>query len=360
MRKRRLHQLALGLALFLSTGNTIANTSAAQAVADFYAAIEKQQCEKAIKLRLEYSLADCAKIDAVYLHKAVDKKTSGSNAVVYLEIDTESASLNRYFSGYTRLQKINQRWLIIGPYKNVKDYSLDEYVAEFLPVDTNKQASRLKNKQLKQATNSKDKELPSGDVVAGNTLVKNDAGFAPKTSKELPHSDSSIDQAESEQLKKKPLSNKAQNTEESIAYAQGEIPIEGNFAALLKSLREIFTEEDQDIILVDQSQALFYFYESNNQLSGLYPVLSSNLSNIPKGLYILPFEASSDTTATDSNSFMLEKIVIGDNKEFLFGDIHFIRNYFDNDQKNSFALSPIDIGKLRKLISSDTIVYIAK
>ncbi|CAA6827882.1 MAG: Unknown protein [uncultured Thiotrichaceae bacterium] len=337
MRTRKRHQLALGVALSISTHHAIADMSAAQAVTDFYDAIQKQECEKAIKLRLDYSLADCAKIDVVYLHHAVDKKTYGDNTVVYLEIDTEAASINRYFSGYTRLQKINQRWLIIGPYKNAKDYSLDEYIAEFLPTN--------KNKQPSQSTKKESQELPSGDIVAVNKLAT---------------PDSQTSQSKKQQQEIKPLSKKAQNTEESIAYANGQIPIEGNFVALLKSLREIFTAEDPGIILVDQSQSLLYFYENNNQLSGLYPILSSNLSNIPAGLYIIPFEAPSGTGTTNSNSFMLEKIVISGNKEFLLGDIHFIRNYFDNDKKNSFALSPIDIGKLQKLITSDTIVYIAQ
>lgn len=353
MSKRRLQQLALGLALSLSTSQTIANSTAAQAVTDFYTAIQKQQCEKAIKLRLDYTLADCAKIEAVYLHQAIDKKASAHHAVVYLEIDTESSAVNRYFSGYTLLQKINNRWLIVGPYKNEKDYSLDEYVAEFLPKNSNKQVKQSTTKQRKQAADNNEKELPSGDVITDKSFVSDDVSFTPKASKPFPEVN---EQAQAT----KSLSKAAQNTEESVAYAQGDIPIEGNFTALLTSLREIFTEEDQAIVLIDQSQGLFYFYEGNNQLSGLYPVLSSNLSNMPKGLYILPFEVSSDSTSTDSNNFMLEKIVIGENEEFLLGEVHFIRNYFDNDQKNSVALSPIDIEKLRKLVTSDTIVYIAK
>ena len=304
-------------------------------------------------------------IDNIFLHREEIKADDGSNAIALLEIDVEANGKNSYFIGYTRLQKVRKKWLIIGPYKSMQHYRLDEYINEFISEGISKdkaQKSKHKNKiaSAKAIKLPAIQELPPGDETTSVELASVQPVSRPKKKSNTSIRTSPV-QANSEPRNK-----------EQEAFLLGNMPIEGNYTVLLSNLRDLFPQFATNIILVDKSQRLLYFYHDTNSLGGFFPVLNVSISSFPQGLYKTseikskPVEKlvvdgkQPDLQVITSGSVTLEKIVLNDENRLLISGYYYLRSFFDNDQKNSLLLSPIDNKTLKGLIGTGSLVYIAR
>ena len=342
-------------------------------VEKFYESISDQQCEEAIRIRLGYTLENCEKIDRLYLHQAEISASNEENAIAFIEIDTESKKKNHYFKGYTRLQKIRKKWYIVGPYKNLYNYSLDEYIQEFIPADVNltktirNKSEKTHQKIVTNKTNitekihKKDKRvtslrsLPPGDAidVAPKVSVMQSSG-SPKIK-----GNRSSEVRATEKVKR--AGHLSEANLELDNYLKGRLHIEGNFTILLKNIRDLFPGPSTAVILVDQSQGLLYLYSEDNELLGLFPVLTSPITNFPKGLYKIHEEEvrKNEDQPENTASMLMEKMVLSDTGKILIKGEFFLRSYFDSDQRNSLALSPFDNNRLHGLVGGEVLVYVA-
>lgn len=345
--------------LIFTPSTCLGADSPSEALQSFYQHINKQQCEAALLLRPNYSLARCQQISNTHIHKVTIELSDNKNAVLLLELDSFNKKKKNYFFGYVRMAKKKEQWQIIGPFKSKEDYWLDEYVKTYIPDEFKTLPQTLKKKKF----------LPPPPP---NALSKKELQTKPtKKSNSLP--DDAIDAEEfdpsprhkttasiAETTLITPPAPKANNTE-AEKLLSGTYAIEGNYTSLLLKIRKHFPlTAKTTIILVDKSRHTMYLYNTKNLLLAFFPILSSDISNIPSGLYKTTANKtikSESTTQQTNQPIILEKTQKSDTVNT---PLYYIRDLFDTDIKNSMQLSPIDNSKLQRLIASSTITYIGQ
>jgi hypothetical protein len=273
----------------------------------FYEHINSQQCESAILLRPNYSLERCQKISEVIIHEADTVFNNGSDSVILVSIDIYTANAKSYFSGYVRLQNLQSEWEINGPYKSQQNYTLAEYINDYVP-NSEQQSNTL--------------EASSPQELAPVEL----------------NIEATIDPAVSK-------------------YFLGEQAIAGNYTGLLNNLRSHLEPlVTQQILLIDRSRSSIYLYGQNNLLQGFFPILSSvESAQIPNGVYQI--NASQVAGDNKNSPVHLNQLHSFSEAEDNIDANYYLRSLLDTDASHSLLLSPIDLGKLSALISEDVITY---
>jgi hypothetical protein len=356
--------------------------SAEETVKKFYDNVTSKRCFDAVKLRPNYSLDSCENIDKIYLHQIKIKAEGQYSAVALVELDVEMDGKNTHFLGHTLVRKSDNKWFIAGPYKSEHTFSLDEYVAEFIPqgLQADGEAKKPSVKVAKKPASVH--ALPPGDAVdassSSTAVVKIKRQSSEMSLPIAPSASVENEQKEQPALPKKlqhltrtgikPL----QHNKEMDSYFLGNIPIQGNFVGLLGNIHALFPDFSQQVILIDKSQSILYLYKENNALAGFFPILTSSVAEFPSGLYQIGEQESEDVKdnkkpakvlseqATNESSITMKKLELGDGQQVLISDYYYLRNYFDKNQKQSLSLSPIDNNKLQQLILGETLVYIAE
>ncbi len=356
--------------------------SAEETVKKFYDNVTSKRCFDAVKLRPSYSLDSCENIDKIYLHQIKIKAEGQYSAVALVELDVEMDGKNTHFLGYTLVRKNDGKWFIVGPYKSEYKFSLDEYIAEFIPQGLQADGE-AKNPSVKVAkTPASAHALPPGDAVdasSTSTIVTETKSQSSEMSLPIVSSASVAgEQKGSSALPRKlqkltrtgikPL----QHNKEMGRYFLGNIAIQGNFVGLLDNIHALFPEFSQQIILIDKSQSILYLYKENNALAGFFPILTSSVAEFPSGLYQIGEQENEEAKnnkkvakvlpeqAANQSSITMKKLELGDGQHVLISGYYYLRNYFDKNQKQSLSLSPIDNNKLQQLILGETLVYIAE
>lgn len=345
--------------------------SAEATVKKFYDNVSSKRCFDAVKLRPAYSLDSCENIDKIYVHKIKVVAEGSYNAVILVELDVEINDKNTYFLGHTLVKKNNKKWLIEGPYKSKTRFSVDEYIAEFIPQGLHAEGEQKKSASQVVVTKktASSHQLPPGDAVdASATLAvtspqAQSMPLAPAmVSKDAKEEQQKIPKKQQQltQIGTKPL----QNNKEMDSYFLGNIPIQGNFMGLVENIQALLPELAQQVILIDKSQSILYLYKEKNVLAGFFPVLTASIADFPSGLYQIGEQenetASKNKTVVNESSITMKKLELSAEQQILMSGYYYLRNYFDKDQKQSLALSPIDNNKLQQLIVSETLVYIAE
>lgn len=335
---------------------TTTDTAIKKVVTDYYDAVATGECEKAARLRLGYSVQKCQKVSTIHLYEVDVAYQDSKNAVVLIDTDIESGKKQFYFRGYTRLKKINGKWYIVGPYKNGDDYTLEEYRAEFIAAE--KKPDSVHHKQTS-------KSLPPADPIdlspetQPTSSLKEDIPEPKKTAKPKPRPSTIRPNTKAKLSHSKAGTRKRTELDD---YLDGIIRIQGNHKIILDNIHHLFPDNESDIILVDLSLALLYYYDSDNEQVGIFPVLTTPLTLFPKGLFKIHEKELQPISGDQvvAPSLTLEKLVVDENGELLVEGYYYLRDYFDSDQKNSLSLSPVDNIRLNKLISHETLLYIAR
>ncbi len=315
-----------------------------QTVASFYQAVASGDCKTAVKLRIDYLQENCQQVSAVKVHQIKVENKDKRNAVVLIETDITSHDKKHYFRGYTRLRKLDGSWFIVGPYKNSNDYTLDEYLSEFINPE----------RQRDQAT-AKQKALPPTEPI----------DFSPEAASAVP-SVKEPPVSQPAETKKTTASIKKTTTQkprtELDNYLRGVVKIEGNHALILNNIRQLFPANQSDIILIDLSLGLLYYYSTDNEQLAVFPILTTPLDHFSKGLYKINKQELDPATDNhpSSRSLTMEKLVLDKNRRLLVENYYYLRDYFDDDQENSLSLSPVDNDKLQKMVRPETLLYIAR
>jgi hypothetical protein len=345
------------LSIFFSLAPSICISADApnEALRSFYQHINKQQCDAAILLRPDYSIERCQKISNTYIHKATTELSDNKNAVLLLELDSFYNKKKSYFFGYVRMAKKKEQWQIIGPFKSREDYWLDEYVETYIPGAFKDLPEALKKKKFipPPAPNSLSIKELSTDPIKKNSITPGDSIDADEFS-----------QVPTNTTKDKPanaLSKTTPITTEAEKLLSGHYIIEGNYTSLLLTIRKHFPlSAKKNIILIDKSRNTLYLYNTKNLLLAFFPILSSDISSFPSGLYKTnssKIVTSENTTQQANQAIILERKQTADTANT---PLYYIRDLFDTDIKNSIQLSPIDNSKLQRLIASSAITYIGQ
>lgn len=295
----------------LATSNMAPHTVLQQ----FYKAVNEKRCESAVLLRKDYTVERCKQITEVIIHEADTVFNNGTDAVILISIDIYTTASKSYFLGYVRLQKHEANWEIMGPYKSQQRYTLDEYVNDYLP-------------EVENAQNTLTTELPA--VAEQDPIEDSLEALSP------------------------------QHNENDLAlekYLTGTQEIAGNYTALLNELRTKHPTSTQGhVLLIDRSRLSLYLYDKNNLLLAFFPILSLSIEQIPNGLYSL--NTAQQTANNENTPVHLNHLQSLDKSLNNTDNIYYIRDLLDNDTAQSLLLSPIDLGKLRKLLSHDAIIYL--
>lgn len=347
--------LFYGLLAFFSL-SCFATDAPSESIKTFYHYITEQQCEKAIKLRPNYSIERCKKITKVHIHKVITEISDKNNAVLLLELDSFYNNKKSYFFGYVRLTQKKGQWLIVGPFKSRDDYWLDEYVKHYIP-------GKFKGLSKVAKVSGEKKMPPPGDSIDAEE-------FSEKKTIQTTYKTSTPNRTTNTTAittTKSATSDTSTNKQSSISaeakkFLSGHYPIEANYASLLKKIRQLFpTQATTAILLIDKSRRTLYAYNAQNLLLGALPILSSDNSSFPSGLYSLSSTkavASSDGIAQQTHHpITLKRMLITDTKD---NPLYYIRDFLDTDKNNSLQLSPIDSKKLQQFISSSAIAYIGQ
>ena len=355
----------------------------------FYQLISQHKCKEAIKLRPDYALERCEKITKTHIHKLSTELSDNKNAVLLLELDSFVNNKKNYFFGYVKLTKKQGKWLIVGPFKNREDYWLDEYVTAYIPEGIKGLSAKEKEKKFApppikkynpEQTPAPIKEEQHKQTITPTKVPSHKA--AKKDQQTPPPPGDSIDADEFEDSdKQSPVSIKKQalKTEikeptnpEADKFLSGSQAIEGNYTSLLRKIRKNFPlRATSNILLIDQSRNTIYLYNNADMLLAFFPILSSDNSNFPSGLYTLALDNSLESEGSiikkENQAIILNKIQktpISDtgeartkNKQNSRANQYYIRDLFDTDKGRSLQLSPIDNNKLQKLILPSTIAY---
>ncbi len=359
--------LLLTTFLILVSPFSFAEDAPSETIKSFYKLIAKQQCEEAIKLRPDYSLQRCEKISKTHIHKVTTELSDNKNAVLLLELDSFHNKKKSYFFGYVRLTKKKGQWLIIGPFKNQEDYWLDEYVKMYIPggfkglseAEKKKKfapppAPNISSRQVSsKALRDDEKAIPPGDSIDAE-------GFSEPVIEKAKRKPNNT----SQKLSVTKTSNQLMSSE-GKELLSGLDAIEGNYTALLIKIRNNFPSYSMvNIVLMDKSRRTLYVYNQKNLLLAFFPILSSDNSHFPSGLYRVSSNNPSQSATTDvlqtNQPIILNKIQIlspANDSEMPKKLPYYIRDLFDGDKANSLQLSPIDLNKLYQVTSSSTIVY---
>ncbi len=374
----------------LLNSSCFAENTPSGAIKAFYQLVSKQQCKEALKIRPNYSLGRCEKITKAHIHKVTTELSDNKNAVVLLELDSFLNKKKNYFFGYVKLTKKKDKWLIMGPFKNREDYWLDEYVNAYIPEGIKGLSKAEKQKKFtpppvtiydNKKTPSEINEnivKPQATKKSKTTVKKNTNKVTATTEPSLPvPPGDSIDADEFKEPDSKSQQTHTKNTttigiatqkaitSEANKLILGEHTIEGNYTALLKAIRKNFPSEAiSNIILIDQSRNTLYLYNHSNLLLAFFPILSSDNSNFPSGLYRLSNNSALPLTHQKvrnqvitlervQNTIRIDPKLPAEQKN----EQYYIRDLFDTDQSKSLLLSPIDNNKLQQLILPSTMVY---
>ena len=355
--------------------------SAKETVKKFYDNVSSKRCFDAVKLRPNYSLDSCENIDKIYLHQIKIGAEGQYSAVVLVELDVEMDGKNTHFLGHTLVRKSNNKWFIAGPYKSLHTFSLDEYIAEFIPQGLHADGEAKKPTVVTKKTVSTH-VLPPGDAVDASSIATTTSKIKNQSTR-IDAPIEPLDFATDEQKEQLALPKKLQkltrtgikplqNNKEMDSYFLGSIAIQGNFVGLLDNIHALFPNFSQQVILIDKSQSILYLYKENNVLAGFFPILTSSVAEFPSGLYQIGEQESEDVEdnkkvakglpeqATNESSITMKKLELGDDQQVLISGYYYLRNYFDKNQKQSLSLSPIDNNKLQQLILGEALVYIAE
>ncbi len=337
-----------------------------ETIRKFYKLIAKQECEEAIKLRPDYSLQRCKKISKTHIHKVTTELSDDKNAVLLLELDSFYNKKKSYFFGYVRLTKKNGKWIIVGPFKSQEDYWLDEYVKMYIPGEF---------KGLPEAEKKKKFAPPPAPNISSreeSKVLRNDEKMMPPgdsiDAEEFSEPVMETTKIKTNNTPKKPSVEKNSNqliTPEAKALLLGLDAIEGNYTALLIKIRNNFHFYSKgNIILMDKSRRTLYVYNQKNLLLAFFPILSSDNSHFPSGLYRVssnnPSQLTKNHVLPENQPIILDKIeIVSSEKDSKMTKKlpYYIRDLFDGDKVNSLQLSPIDLNKLYQIVSSSTIVY---
>ena len=359
------------------------------ALKSFYQLISQHKCKEAIKLRPNYTLERCEKITKTHIHKLSTELSDDKNAVLLLELDSFVNNKKNYFFGYVKLSKKQGKWLIVGPFKNREDYWLDEYVTAYVPEGIKGLSAKEKEKKFApppiKKYNPEQTPTPIEEEQYKQTVIptKIPPQKAEKRDQEtLTPPGDSIDADEFEDndkqstssIKKQVLQTEAETSinPEVDKFLSGSQAIEGNYTSLLRKIRKNFPlKATSNILLIDQSRNTIYLYNNADALLAFFPILSSDNSNFPSGLYTLTSSSSvnSEGSVTKKENQVIilnkiQKIPISNkedtgttNKQNSRENQYYIRDLFDTDKRRSLQLSPIDNHKLQKLILPSTIAY---
>ncbi|MCK5901848.1 MAG: hypothetical protein KAG28_01755 [Cocleimonas sp.] len=356
----------------------------------FYKLISKNQCAAALRLRPDYSLSRCEKITKTYIHTLKTERSDHNHAVLLLELDAFVGEQKNYFYGYVKLSKKNKQWEITGPFKNKDDYWLDEYINAYVPEGIKGLATieKEKNNQpplIQIVSEEPIKRLPDEETSQKQPIMPDIKKKSQPIIKKIIQPTApgnSIDADEFKDQPKKtesdiiptraiqePKSNpiKIFNTE-AKKFLLGQYAIQGNYTSLLKKIRKnLATEAKANILLIDKSSNTLYLYNKTNSLLAVFPILSSDNSNFPSGLYRItihkPTESDADLTQQINQPILLLKIEVESKRDHnktktINNKTHYyIRDLFDVDKTRSLQLSPIDNRKLQQLLSTSAIAY---
>lgn len=289
---------------------------------NFYNEINIGNCEGAKSLRPDYGLERCERVSEVVIHEASNAFNNDSDSVLLISIDIYTDNSKSYFSGYVRLKNKNNRWQIIGPYKSQDNYTLAEYIADFVP-----KAEVTETVETPRASPPENYEAASALPVE----IRSPA-----------------DMAEEEEKIVSP---------EIVQYLSGEKKIEGNYTRLLNDLsRHLPTLAQDQIILVDRSRSSIYIYNKSNLLLGFFPILSAlTTEQLPNGLYQpSTSEAGNKKNGSVHLNHLLSISETPDNSDVNY----YIRDILDSDTAHSLLLSPIDLKKLHQVLSQNVLMYI--
>ncbi|MCK5896291.1 MAG: hypothetical protein KAG20_05770 [Cocleimonas sp.] len=357
------------LSLFFSTCN--AADAPSEALKAFYQHINQQQCEAALLIRPDYSIARCKKISNTHIHKVTTELSDNKHAVLLLELDSLNKKQKNYFFGYVRMTKKKGKWLIIGPFKNREDYWLDEYVKTYIPGEFKTLSETIKKKKFipppapntspqaipEESKKNHRQSTPPGDSIDADEFIQQPQPTPPK--KPTPENKKSIIKNNSAQAKTLPPLHP-----EAIQFLLGQPIIEGNYTVLLKKIQQYFpskTKEKAKTLLIDKSRRTLFIYNHKNLLVAFFPILSSDISSIPSGLYRInsdkTIESEASTTQLTNQPIILKRV---QNIETASNSLYYIRDLFDTDTKNSLQLSPIDNKRLQQLISFSALTYIGQ
>lgn len=370
---------ALLLYIFLSLFS-ISSFSAddpSEAIKTFYQLIATQQCDEAIKLRPNYALSRCKKISKVHIHKVTTELSDNKNAVLLLELDSFYKKKKSYFFGYVRVAKKKGQWLILGPFKSREDYWLDEYVktyipgkfkglseaekeAKFIPPPAPNSAIQASKKGLRED----EKGMPPGDSIDADEFIQQQP--QQESNKPIRKQSSSHQKSTITKPTNEPIS--AEITPEAKKLLSGSYAVAGNYTGLLIKIRKNFhTNTMGNIVLIDKSRRTIYIYNSANLLLAFFPILSSENSHFPSGLYRINASQSAKLTVASelqaNQPIILRKIqklatsTNSQSKQIEKKQYYYIRDLFDADKNNSLQLSPIDIKKLQQVVAMSAIVY---
>ena len=385
---RQIIFLATFFLLTLLSLPSFAENTPSNAIKLFYQLVSKQQCIEAIKIRPDYTLERCKKITKAHIHKVTTELSDNKNAVVLLELDSFVNKKKNYFFGYVKLTKKKGKWLIIGPFRNREDYWLDEYVNAYIPEGIKGLSVEEKQRKLTPPPVEKfeSKRVPTPieektakqqpNTAAKTSIEKNTVKVdIKKEAEKSPPPGDSIDADEFTEptiklhqthTKKTTSPNtiiQKSTTPEADKFIFGEHAIEGNYTSLLRKIRKNFPKEAiSNILLIDQSRNTIYVYNNVDLLLAFFPILSSDNSNFPSGLYRLNSDNSLESTHQETQTIILDRI-----QKIIPSELgvhskqrkeqYYIRNLFDTDKSRSLQLSPIDNNKLQQLILPSTIAY---
>ena len=145
MRKKRAVELLLISLMTIPTG-VVAET-ASEAVENFYhAATTEGLCDQAIKIRPDYTQAQCNTLKSVKIRTLKIIKESESEAIIYLNMRYETSTSQR-FRGHLHLYKQDNQWQIFSEnYKRSKSMSRGRYIKTYMGTA----AQRLKRYSMQE------------------------------------------------------------------------------------------------------------------------------------------------------------------------------------------------------------------
>jgi hypothetical protein len=335
-----------------------ATDAPSESIKTFYQYLAAQQCEEAVKLRPNYSIQRCKKITKVHIHKVTTEISDNNNAVLLLELDSFFDTKKSYFFGYVRLTKQKGQWLIVGPFKSRDDYWLDAYVKHYIP-------GKFKGLSKTVKVFSEKKTAPPGDSIDADEFTQQNVKkipYKPVLAHTITKSGSVKDTAS-----KTTANNRDPLTKDAEKFLLGHYAIEGNYASLLKKIRKHFpTKAIATILLIDKSRRTIYAYNAQNLLLGSFPILSSDSSSFPSGLYSIS-STKAVTSMTDASlieiaqqvnhPIALKRIATTHMEN---NPLYYIRDLLDTDKNNSLLLSPLDTKKLQQFISLSSLTYMGQ
>lgn len=131
MQKRR--ALELLLVSFMTIPIEVSAETASEAVKNFYhAATTEGLCQQAIKIRPDYTQAQCHTLESVKIRTLKTVKESDNEAIVYLNMRYKTSTSQR-FRGHLHLYKQDDQWKIFSDnYKRSKSMSRGRYIKTYM------------------------------------------------------------------------------------------------------------------------------------------------------------------------------------------------------------------------------------